>query len=109
MKCTLYRSLDRPSAFFGIRGRFITWYGFILGGILFVAAFVGSFTGSFFGFLTFFGGAAAGYGFILSLQSKYSDRMLSMKFNSKRYAHFFRVPPYAFRHIWRRDRFDKNF
>ena len=26
MKCKVYRALDRPQVFFGIKGRFITWY-----------------------------------------------------------------------------------
>lgn len=109
MKCQLYRSLDRPSAFFGIRGRFLTWFGFIAGGVMVVSFIIGSFTSSFFGFLVFFGLGAAAYGFILSLQSRSSDRVLTMKVNSRRYPSFFRVPSYAFRHLWRRDVLDNKY
>lgn len=106
MKKELYRSLDEPSAFFGIRGRFITWFGLYLGGCLLVALVVGSMTAGFIGFISFFAFGLVGYGLTLSLQSKYSDRQLSMKLNSRKYVRFFRVPPFSFRHLWRRDRLD---
>ena len=31
MKCKVYRSLDRPSSFFGIKGRFLGWYLLLAG------------------------------------------------------------------------------
>lgn len=108
MKRPLYRSLDEPSAFFGIRGRFTTWFGIYLGGALFAALMVGSATSGFFGFLAFFAFGVVGYGFVMSLQSKYSDRQLSMKLASKRYVRFIKVPPFSFRHLWRRDRLDSK-
>ena len=34
MKCKVYRALDKPQVFFGIKGRFITWYLILAGVVL---------------------------------------------------------------------------
>lgn len=104
MRCSVYRSLDKPSAFFGIRGRFTTWMGLLLAADLFVALLVGLMLGSFFGFLVFVIGAVSAYVYIMGLQGKSSDRAFSQKMNSKKYPRYVRTPAGAFRHIWRGDR-----
>lgn len=104
MRCPVYRSLDKPSAFFGIRGRFTTWMvGFLVADLV-VAVVVAIVTVSMFGFLVFVAGAVAAYLYIMSLQAKGSDRAFSMKMNSKKYPQYVRTPAGAFRHIWRGDR-----
>ncbi len=106
MRRELYRSLDRPSAFFGIRGRFKTWFAILLGISLFVALMVSSMTEGFFGYIAFFIAAGVSYGFILMMQDKGTDRELTIKMNSHRYVKFIKVPPFAVRHLWRHDRLD---
>lgn len=109
MKCPLYRSLDRPSAFFGIRGRFKTWFGIGLSGGLFLALFVGTSSQGFYGFLALFVYAGIEYGIIMALQDRFSDRQLTLRMNSRRYVKFIKYPPFAIRHLWRRDRTDDLF
>lgn len=104
MRCPVYRSLDKPSAFFGIRGRFTTWMGFLLVADLFVAFMVGVMVGSILGFVIFIIGAIAAYIYIMGLQGKSSDRAFSMKMNAKKYVRYVRTPVGAFRHLWRLDR-----
>lgn len=104
MRCPVYRSLDKPSAFFGIRGRFTTWMVGLLVADLLVAVIVAITTVSMLGILVFVVGAVAAYLYIMSLQAKGSDRAFSMKMNSKKYPQFIRTPAGAFRHIWKGDR-----
>lgn len=104
MRCIVYRSLDKPSAFFGIRGRFTTWMVGLLGADLFVAFIVGAFFGTIFAFLGFVIGAVAAYMYIMGIQGKSSDRTFSMKMNSRKYRRYVRTPAGALRHIWKNDR-----
>ena len=100
MKCPVYRSLDKPSAFFGLRGRFMTWTGVLMAVVLVIAFVVGMLTVSWLGFLVFAVGAVASYLLVMNLQGKSSDRAFSTKMNSKRYPQYLRTPPGAFRHMW---------
>ena len=108
MKCKVYKSLDHPSAFFGIRGRFIT----LLGTLIFVAAviagIVGSILGSLFGFTMFFIGVASAYFFVMSLQSKFSDRELTRRLNARKYVRYVHVRPGPVRAYWKDDQEQSN-
>ena len=42
MKCKVYRALDKPQVFFGIKGRFITWYLILAGVVLMLAVIIGA-------------------------------------------------------------------
>jgi hypothetical protein len=99
MKCTVYRSLDKPSAFFGIRGQFVTWFAVILGAVLFLALIVGVTVDAIVAIVVFVAGGGSDYLFIMNLQGKSSDRALSIRMNSRRYPRFFRVPPKSMGHI----------
>lgn len=103
MRCPVYRSLDRPSAFFGIRGRFITLMGGLLVVSVLAAFFIGAMTVSAIGFVTFGIGAVGSYIYVMSLQGNSSDRAFSMRMNARRYARYVRTPAGAFRRIWRKD------
>lgn len=104
MRCPVYRSLDKPSAFFGIRGRFTSWIAILLAVDLLVAFIVGIMTVSIVGIGFFLIGAVVAYLYIMSLQGKQSDRAFAMKMNSKKYPRYVRTPPGAMRHIWREGR-----
>ena len=104
MKCPVYRSLDKPSAFFGIRGRFTSWMLGIVVVLLFAALFLGALMKAIVGVIFFLAGVVAAYVYILNLQGKSSDRAFSMKLNSRRYPRFVRTPPGALRHMWNFDR-----
>ena len=104
MRCPVYRSLDKPSAFFGIRGRFTSWMLGIVVVLLFLALIVGALTRAIVGIVIFVAGVAAAYAYILNLQGKSSDRAFTMKLNSRRYPRYVRTPAGAFRHMWNYDR-----
>lgn len=100
MRCVVYRSLDKPSSFFGIKGRFMTWMGLLLVADLFLAFIIGAFLGTLFAFAIFVIGAVAAYLFVMSLQGKSSDRAFSLKMNARRYPRYVRTPPGPFMGFW---------
>lgn len=106
MRCPVYHSLDKPSAFFGIRGRFTSWMVGILVVVGFVALVAGAMTSTIFGIIVFVAGAVGAYVWIMSIQGKESDRAFSMRLNSKKYVRYVRTPSGAARHMWRQDRLD---
>ena len=108
MKCRVYKSLDHPSAFFGIRGRFITLLGTLILVVAVVAGVVGSVFGSLFGFTIFFIGAACAYFYVMSQQSKYSDRELSRRLNARKYVRYVHVRPGPVRAAWKDDQEQSN-
>lgn len=103
MRCQVYRSLDKPSAFFGIRGRFASWMGVLLVADLFVAVLVAAFTAALLGIGVFAVGAVCAYLYVMSLQGKQSDRAFALKMNSKKYPRYVRTPPGPMRRLWRGD------
>ncbi len=105
MKCTVYRSLDKPTVFFGIRGRFIRIFGIIaaIGGV--VSIVLGSIIDSIVGFILFAGVAVVDYFFVLSIQGKSSDREYNIRKSSKNLVSCFQFPRMSLRHVWRGDRF----
>jgi hypothetical protein len=97
MKCKVYRALDRPSVFFGIKGRFITWYLLLAGAALMLSVAVGIATAGVFGFVLFILGAAGVYVLIMLLQDRTSDREFSIRLDARKYPRFYRLRPQPFR------------
>ena len=97
MKCKVYRALDRPSVFFGIKGRFITWYLLLAGAALMLSVAVGISTAGVFGFVLFILGAAGAYVLIMLLQDRTSDREFSIRLDARKYPRFYRLRPQPFR------------
>ena len=79
MQYEVFRSLDRPSAFFGIKGSYISWVGAGLVVDLFFSLIVGVLTVGFIGFIVFLLGAVCVYGYVMMKQGKMSDRRLARK------------------------------
>lgn len=96
MKHKVWRSLDRPSSFFGIRGRFMrVLLG--LGGAGAVAALAaGSVFGGLAGMLVLALSLAGAYMAVTSLQGKMSDRGLSRRLASRRIPPSVRIQPRPF-------------
>lgn len=100
MRRKVYRSLDRPQAFFGIRGRYTTWMGMWLG-IMFVAALlVGSMTVGFIGFIVFGAGAVVGYLYVINIQERISDRQMDKKMDARKFPTCVKRPPGPLRRMW---------
>lgn len=93
MKCKVYKSLDRPTSFFGVRGRFVGWLALLVCACLVVSLVVGSFFGSVAGVILFLLCGASAYLFVIGLQDKWSDKDFSLKLNSVRYCRYVRRSP----------------
>lgn len=104
MKCTVYRSLDKPDAFFGMRGRFKMWFAAIAAFVVLFGFIVGGMTDSLVGVIFVIAGTALDYVFVLSLQGKSSEREFAIRMQAQKVSRFIRVPAMAFRHLWRGDR-----
>ena len=97
----MYRSLDRPAAFFGLRGRFM-WV-MVLGGAL--ALVGGLVVGRAVAMIAGFGAglivAVAAYLFTLSLQSRIDEKDIWKRVVRRGYPSLYRVRPKHVRNIWR--------
>ena len=84
MRYRVWRSLDRPSSFFGIRGKFsYVFLGIAAGGAI-LSFVVGGATNSLVGMIAFACALAGDYMLIISLQGKMSDRGLARFLASRR-------------------------
>lgn len=93
MRYRVWRSLDRPSSFFGIRGKFAYVFLAITGAGAAVSFIAGKFTGGFTGMLLFAASAVGSYLTVMSLQGKMTDRGLSRRTASRRIPKRARVLP----------------
>jgi len=101
MRRKVYRSLDRPAAVFGIRGRYL-WVAALGGALAFIAgSVVGKVTSMLLGVGTGLLGALAAYFLILSLQSRVDEKDLPKMIARRAYPSLYRVRPKHVRNIWR--------
>ena len=89
----MWRSLDQPSAFFGIKGRFMTLFIIIGAAAAVVAIVMGSSYGSMIGMLIIAALLFCDYLFIMSIQAKVSDKEFSRMISSRSLPRFIRVTP----------------
>ena len=101
MRRRVYRSLDHPATFFGIRGRFLWVMG--LGGA--AALIVGMVTGAVSSMLMGFGAgllaAVAAYLLTVSLQGRIDEKDLWKMVARRSYPALYRVRPTHLRNRWR--------
>ena len=97
----VYRCLDKPSSFFGVRGRFglVAGIGLVLG--LLLGLIVGSSFSSSLGYVTFFLTVVLMYIVLMGIQSKYSDRSFFRMLAFRQRAKFIRVKPMSVRSLLR--------
>lgn len=93
MGFTVFRSLDKPASFFGIRGRFMVWMVMGLGVDLLVSCFVGFLTAGLLGVVVFVALALLIYMYILGIQGRLTPRQLTKKMDSRRLASYVRMRP----------------
>ena len=101
MRRKVYRSLDQPSAFFGIRGRFIL---VMLVGTALVSVpslVIGMVTTALLGGDVFLIGAASAYMFTLSLQTRVDEKDFWKAVSRRAYPAVYRVRPKHIRNLWR--------
>ena len=91
MKYRVWRSLDRPSSFFGVRGKFA--YIFLAlaaaGGML--SFVIGGATNSLVGMIAFACACVGDYMLVISLQGKMSERSLARYLASRRTPKFLKM------------------
>ncbi len=101
MRRRVYRSLDRPSTFLGIRGRFLIVMG--LGGAIsvIIALVVGQLTSMLVGFGVAILLMAAFYFLTTSLQAKIPEKNIWKILVKRAYPGVYRTTPKHVRNIWR--------
>ncbi len=101
MRRKVYRSLDHPAEFFGIRGRFI--YPFLI--LMLLAVFFGIVVGGqlslLFGIITGVVLTAVAYMYIIYKQTKIKEKALMKVLTKKLYPSEYHVRPKHIRNIWR--------
>ena len=88
-----WRSLDHPSAFFGIKGRFMSLFILIAAAAAVIAIVMGSSYGSMIGMLVIGGLLFCDYLLVLSIQAKMTDKEFSRMISSRSLPRFIRVTP----------------
>lgn len=97
MKYRVWRSLDRPSSFFGIRGKFaFVFLAFAAAGAM-ASAVIGNMTGGITGMLAFACACIADYMLVTSLQGRMSDRGLARFLASRRTPRCIHMQPRSIR------------
>lgn len=94
----MYRNLDRPFTFLGVRGRYIPVSGGLLVGIILVAIVIGSLTGGFAGLTSAVVLIVGGYLGLLEVQQKFGEKGLSRFLAGRRLPKFILVRS----KVWRR-------
>lgn len=93
MEYKVYKSLDKPSAFFGIRGRFSIWMAMGLAVDLFISFVVGTVIVGMLGVVVFVALALVIYMYILSVQGRLTPRQLTKKMDSRKFVSCIRLKP----------------
>ena len=89
----VWRALDQPSSFFGIKGRFMTLFLLIAAGAATVAICLGSSFGSMAGLFIFGALAFCDYMLTLSIQAKLSDKAFSRLLSKRRLTGYIKITP----------------
>lgn len=89
----VWRALDQPAAFFGIKGRFMTLFLIIAAVAAAVAICLGSSFGNMAGMFIFGALAFCDYMLILSIQAKLSEKAFSRLLSKRRLTGYIKITP----------------
>ena len=99
----IWRALDQPASFFGIKGRFMTLFLLIAAAAATIAICLGSSFGSMTGLFIFGALAFCDYMLILSIQAKLSEKAFSRLLCKRRLTGYIKTTPEALEsHLKRR-------
>lgn len=101
MRRKVYRSLDRPSTFFGIRGRFIILTLAMVAVGLIPAITLGRLTNMLLGFGVLLVVAVVAYFITTALQSKIDEKDIWKTVAKWRFPDRYRMRPKSLRNIWK--------
>ena len=93
MKYTVYKSLDKPSSLFGLKGSYFMYALAGAGAGAVIAVLFGALTNGLLGMLLFIGLLAADYAIVMGIQTKYSERERTKWFCSHKLPDFICLPP----------------
>lgn len=94
MRFRIYRSLDRPSSFLGIKGKFMIIVGIVAGISGLLGIIIGKSIGNdLVGMGIFLGGSAVGVALTLMLQGRMSVRQFTRFLSSRNIPEFIRMKP----------------
>ena len=91
MRCRVYRNLDRPFTFLGVKGRYIPVALVGLLGIVVAAVIVGSIAGTFAGLSSAVVLGAGGYLSLTEIQQRFGEKALSRFMAGRRLPRFILV------------------
>lgn len=100
MKYRIWRSLDRPSSFFGIRGKFAYVFALLAGTGAMLSFVVGEVTNSLVGMIAFACCCAGAYMAVIAIQGKMTDRSLSRFLSSRRIPDIIHMRPVGIRSLF---------
>lgn len=96
MRYKVWRSLDRPSSFFGVKGKFAYVFLGLAGAGAMLSFVIGGMMGSLVGMIAFALCCVGAYMGVISLQGKMTDRGLSRFLASRKTPRFIHTRPRSF-------------
>lgn len=96
MRRKIYKSLDKPSSLFGLKGSYLTWALIGLGGALCLAFMVTAITSGLIGIIIFVFAGIAVYLYVIGYQSRYTERERDKKLSARSLPDVIVVPPIPF-------------
>lgn len=100
MAYRVYREIDKPYLFFGIKSSYLPFLGIGMGVSLLIGVAVGTSTQFLFGFVAFACCGVVVYVYILNLQSKYSEKNFPKVLDKGRLPRKLRVPSVPLRTLF---------
>lgn len=101
MRRPVYRCLDRPATFFGIRGRFMLMIVPALALALLLGIIIGGMTSLLFGFGVILVVFVAFYVLTMTLQSRIEEKDIWKTLAKRSYPDVYRMRPKHIRNIWK--------
>lgn len=93
MKVKIYKSLDKPSSFLGLKGSYALYAGVGVLIALCIAGYVSTFSNGLVGILAFVGLSVVAYLLVLRVQASFTERELKKYLSGKRLPDFIEVHP----------------
>lgn len=103
MKIQVYKSLDKPSSFLGLKGSYALYAGVGVVIALCCAGYISSLSNGLIGILSFVGLSVVAYLLVLRVQASLTERELKKFLSGKRLPDFIDVKPEKMRRYVRKD------
>lgn len=94
----VFKSLDNPSSFVGLKGSYIRYAATGIGVALFIAFVIGGATNGLIGVIVFVALGALDYMGVMAFQAKFSERERQKWFSSRKLPDVLNIEPRSFRY-----------